>query len=226
MIGVLDSGVGGFNSAKELMRLLPRCDIAYFADRKNAPYGTKNEDELISLVSRGIDRLSELGAEKILLACCTASTLWKKLDPRRKELSRPIIRWGISSLTGEENRVLVIATEHTVRSGAFSRAIHEKFPEISVYSEPMQSLVSAVERGARGNLSDSVAPEMEKLVKLCKVYEPDSLVLGCTHFSTVENEIKWHLPHVKIINPAILGAKALAQEVCAVRECGRVIYTE
>lgn len=226
MIGVLDSGVGGFNSVKELRRLLPRCDIAYFADRKNAPYGTKSEGELISLVSRGIDRLSGLGAEKILLACCTASSLWEKLDPRRKSISRPIIKWGISPLTGEEKRVLVIATEHTVRSGAFEIAIREKFPEISVYPVPMQSLVSAVERGTIGNLLLSVAPEMEKLEKICKSFEPDSLVLGCTHFSTVEDEISRRLPHLKILSPARLGAAAMASEVLHTREQGKIIYAE
>ena len=226
MIGVLDSGVGEFNSVRELKRLLPRCDIACFADRKNAPYGTKSEDELISLVRRGIDRLTCLGAEKILLACCTASSIWEKLDSKRKNISRPIIEWGISPLTGEEKRVLVIATEHTVRSGAFSRVIHEKFPEISVYSEPMQSLVAAVELGSRGNLLLSIAPEMDKLEKICKTYEPDSLVLGCTHFSTVEGEIKRRLPHLKILNPARLGAAAVAKEVWHTREQGKIIYAE
>lgn len=49
MIGVLDSGVGGFNSAKELMRLLPRCDIAYFADRKMLPTERKMKMSLFLL---------------------------------------------------------------------------------------------------------------------------------------------------------------------------------
>ena len=226
MIGVLDSGVGGFNSLKELRRLLPRCDIAYFADRKNAPYGTRSEDELVALVSHGIDRLSGLGAEKVLLACCTASSVWEGLDSRQKSISRPIIEWGISPLTGEEKRVLIIATEHTVRSGAFGKAIQARYPLISVLEVPMQNLVSAVELFAHENVSLNLEIEMGKLEKICAVYEPDSLILGCTHFSTVEGEIKQRLPNVKILNPARLGAFAIAQEASHTSERGRIIYAE
>ena len=71
MIGIFDSGRGGIASLTVVKKLLPRVDIAYLADRKNAPYGTKSERELKLLVRRDIARLRELGAEKILIACCT-----------------------------------------------------------------------------------------------------------------------------------------------------------
>ena len=74
MLGVFDSGVGGLAALRELRRLLPFEDMIYLADKENAPYGTKTEDELVALVREDVKRLRELGAEKILMACCTAST--------------------------------------------------------------------------------------------------------------------------------------------------------
>ena len=52
MIGVFDSGVGGICAFRRVRELLPREDIVYLADRKNAPYGTKSEDEIKGLERR------------------------------------------------------------------------------------------------------------------------------------------------------------------------------
>ena len=54
MIGVFDSGIGGLAAFKEIRTLLPRENIIYLADRKNAPYGTKNEDEITKLYTKNI----------------------------------------------------------------------------------------------------------------------------------------------------------------------------
>ena len=86
MIGIFDSGVGGLNAFYEVRRGLPYADIAYLADRANAPYGTKPKDELISLVKNDIKRLRELGCRLILIACCTASTVYPELSDDEKIL--------------------------------------------------------------------------------------------------------------------------------------------
>ncbi len=229
MIGVFDSGVGGFNSLPALRERLPLVDIVYLADRENAPYGTKTKGELIALVSGGIERLLLRGAERVLLACCTASTVWDKLDMLHKSHSVPIIGYTEGAITGDENTVLVIATERTVADGAFGRVIKKKSPTTAVIEVAMQSLVLAVERGAReGKLPEVTAPEIEKIRRLALEYRPDALVLGCTHFSSVAGLIGETLPHVRIINPAELGAKALAGELLLsginVRESGKIIY--
>ena len=88
MIGVFDSGVGGYCAFRELRRLLPREDMVYLADRKNAPYGTKSEDEIIAFTKANIKRLREIGARKILIACCTASSVYNSLD---EEVSSKLI---------------------------------------------------------------------------------------------------------------------------------------
>ena len=92
MIGIFDSGVGGFSAYRTVRRMLPRENILYLADRKNAPYGTKSKDEILSFTKNNIKRLSAMGAERILIACCTASSVYDLLSEEEKEISLPIIR--------------------------------------------------------------------------------------------------------------------------------------
>ena len=64
MIGVFDSGAGGLTVIEEIRKTHPNIDICFFADRENAPYGTKSKEELISLVKRDIDILKSAGTDK------------------------------------------------------------------------------------------------------------------------------------------------------------------
>lgn len=229
MIGVFDSGVGGFNSIPALRKKLPRADIVYLADRKNAPYGTKSEDEVLVFAEGCIDRLMSYGAERILMACCTASTVWHKMDESRRNVAVPIIQYAENGLRGDERRVLVIATERTVADGAFVKAIKKKCPSADAVQVPKQSLVLAVEKGARdGNMKDATQEEVEEIRRLAEEYRPDALILGCTHFSSVAELIGNAAPMARIVNPAHLGAYAISRDVIRlginVRECGRLIY--
>lgn len=211
MIGVFDSGVGGLVSARELAGLLPGEDIVFFADRKNAPYGTKEKDELIRLVKADIKRLSDMGAEKILIACCTASAVYPYLDPLEREISLPIIRPAVSAALAVSDRLAVISTLYTRRSHAFEREARRRSPTASVTEIAVQELVRMVECGARdGALSRECG---ELLDRLCGELIPPNtgaLILGCTHFSHLEGELGKRLPGVKIISPAKEGARELA----------------
>ena len=230
MIGIFDSGVGGFNSLKPLRNEFPFLDIVYLADRKNAPYGTKTEEEILRFACQNIKRLTDMGASAVLIACCTASTLWNKLPEKWRNISLPIITPTVKMLTEKEEKVLVIATEQTVRSQCFKREIANRVQNAKVTEVAMQSLVSAVERGVKNkNLEEETKLEMQELLRLAMIYEPDTLVLGCTHFSSVENIIRGLMPNVKIINPAKIGALAIANYIrlqgIRTLENGKILYT-
>lgn len=214
MIGVLDSGRGGLVAYKELRRLMPRVDITYLADRKNAPYGNKRPDEILRLTEGGIRRLHDMGSEIILIACCTASSLHEMLPEELKNISIPIIT-PTSRLCEGSRSVLVIATEHTARSGAFSREI-KNFSDASVREIPMQPLVDLIEWGR------DTKSAVERIVKICDGY--DTLILGCTHFSHLLGDLRDRLPDVKILSPAHIGASEITR-IKADRGCGRDIYT-
>lgn len=213
MIGIFDSGVGGFASLGELRRLIPHADITYLADRNNAPYGRKTKDELIGLVKKDISVLRALGAKKILIACCTASAIHEYLPKEDKEISFPIIKPAAKRAAALGKRITVIATEYTVGSGAFSRAIAEFSGECRVKEISAQSLVSLAESEVHGEgcpwadaLLWRTAEEIEKT-------EPEVLILGCTHFSHLEKKLTERLSGVITVSPAVLGARALCEEL-------------
>ena len=201
MIGVLDSGRGGLVAYKELRRLMPKSDITYLADRKNAPYGNKSPGEILRLTECGIRRLREVGCEIILIACCTASTLHEMLPEELRNISIPIIT-PTARLCRDSRSVLVIATEHTAKSGAFSREI-SRFSDTSVREIPMQPLVSLIEWGHDTKCA------INEIVEMCDGC--DTLILGCTHFSHLYDELRARLPEVKILSPAHIGAREITR---------------
>lgn len=225
MIGIFDSGAGGICAYRQVRKMLPREDILYLADRKNAPYGTKDEDEIVYLTKNNIRILKELGARAILIACCSASSLYDRLNPEEREIATPIITPAAKEAARVGGKITVIATRHTARKRAFSREI-AKLSDRDVTEMAEQELVALVEGGSRdGALKDNCREYLNRLAHRIRQTEADTLILGCTHFSHLEGEIGRLLPNVKIISPARVGATELVKKISpGYREGGRDIY--
>ena len=224
MIGIFDSGVGGICAYRQVRRMLPYEDIIYLADRKNAPYGTKTKKEILSFTKKNIEILKNYGASEILIACCTASTLYPLLSEDERAISTPIITPTAKLVAKTGGRIAVIATEHTVKCRAFSSEI-AKFSDASVVEMAEQELVSLVEGG---NRDGAVTPEGEEYLSLLRerIYKTKArtLILGCTHFSHLEGELSHLLPDIKIVSPAREGAKEIVKKIIRNNECGKDIY--
>lgn len=228
MIGIFDSGVGGLTALYELRKIAPNVDICFLADRKNAPYGTKSQEVLINLVKDDIARLRDAGAEKILMACCTASTVYPFLSEEEKAISVPIISPAASTaakLTGTGN-IGVIATKRTAESLAFSKEILKLLPTANIFELETQDFVSLVEDGARdGLITEKIRAEIERTLVPLKNKNIDTLILGCTHFPHIKHEIERALPDVKTVNPSREGAIDIAGKA-KLFENGKTVYLE
>lgn len=209
MIGVFDSGLGGTMAARELEVLLPEEDICFFADRLGAPYGTKDEGTLLSLVMRDIRLLEDEGADRILMACCTASTVHHLLPPEYRSRCVPIIEPTARralSLT-RCGRIGVIATERTVGSGAFERALRGMRGELEVTSVAAQPLVALIEGGERdGNVSVGTVAYIRALLSPLLEARVDTLILGCTHFPHLARTVASLAEGVALVSSAREGA--------------------
>ena len=228
MIGIFDSGAGGITVARELRRLAPLSDLCFFADRKNAPYGTKSEKELIPLVKRDAEILYDMGAERIIMACCTASTVHESLPNWLKGITVPIIEptARAAAKATKNGRVGVIATEATVRSSAFGRALLKHDSVRDILEVPAQPLVGMVESGvADGSVSDGDKIILRDILAPFRRGGYDTLILGCTHFPHLFGEISKILPGVNIISSSREGALEIVKEPLK-KENGRIIYTE
>lgn len=212
MIGVFDSGEGGLCAVDEIKRLCPECDIIFHADKENAPYGTKTKSELIKLVKRDIKILRDGGADKILIACCTASTVYPMLSDVEREICLPIIKPTaiLAAEATKRKRVGIICTAATAKSGCFECEITKINSKIQTKALPLGELVTLVEDGA-SDTSHTVrdAVKIKKMLEPIKDFNPDVLILGCTHFSRVGKIISQALPGVKLIDSAKTGAREI-----------------
>jgi glutamate racemase len=226
MIGVFDSGVGGLTVLGAIRSALPSADICFLADRKNAPYGTKSEPELLAATKGAISKLQKRGAGKILMACCTASTVYRLLSPEERRICIPIINptaRRAAEIT-KCRRIGVIATERTVKSHAFKNELREILPDAEVTEIPAQCLVSLAEEcDSAAYASTKAINEIEKILSPIKEICPDTLILGCTHFPIFKQIISDRLPDTAIVSCSQEGARALSS-VSEDEGCGRLEF--
>ena len=208
MIGVFDSGDGGLCTVEKIRTLSPLADVCFLADRKNAPYGTRSTMEILSLAKKNIKRLREEGAERVLIACCTASCVYPLLSEEEKKVSVPIID-ATARAAAEKTKtkkIGVIATQATVRSGAFEKSIKRLLPSAEVYTEEAQELVSLIESGVRDeNANTRSIEKIKKILSRIKKYNFDVLVLGCTHFPRLEKTVS-EIVERETVSSALAGA--------------------
>lgn len=188
MLGLFDSGSGGLNTVRYIKKSAPDVDLVYLIDRENAPYGIKTEKQIKGITERNIENLLAMRAERILIACCTASTVWPLLDKEHRRVSIPIIdavakKARKATRTG---RVGVIATPLTVASHAFRTAL----PGLTVIEHPLGELVPIID----GGLSDTTAVPsdvemLEDMLTPLLRERIDTLILGCTHFPSLKDTI-------------------------------------
>ena len=223
MTGIFDSGVGGLTALKHLRRLKPDEDICYYADERNAPYGSKSERRIMELVKKDIDLLRSAGCERILAACCTASAVIPKLPEKYREGVTAIIDpTAEEAVRLTDGRVGVIATEATVRCGAFESAIKRLDNGIQVASLAAQPLVAMVESGDRDGCCTEECREYLSFLS-SGLGDIDLLILGCTHFTHLEKTIA-DVFGVMAISPSLIGAQRIAEEITC-RGAGKtVIY--
>lgn len=209
MIGVFDSGLGGLSALAPLRRMLPEADIAYFADTDALPLGEKTDAEIVGRVLRALGFFSALGADAVLLACGTASSLFP--EECKAQFAFPI--FDIIAPTAaavrqlpRDARVVLIATSAAVRSGRFALTLVRT--DEAVLSLPCPRLVLLAE-GKHPPSEEALARAVFPLPHLC----PDAVVLGCTHFSLLSPALSRLLPRARLFDAAACGAAALAARV-------------
>lgn len=213
MIGIFDSGVGGLCSFERLCRLVKNEKLIYLADKENAPYGTKTNEEIIALAKQNIASLRLLGARKILIACCTASGIYKSLSEEEQAIAVPIITPASREavrLAGHGGRIAVISTDFTAKNHTFKNEILSIDKTATVIEYGEQMLVELVELGASdGSLLPREAEYLDALCAKITLAGVGALILGCTHFSHLAEELKKRLKGISVIDTAALGADAL-----------------
>lgn len=207
-IGFFDSGVGGTSVWKEVVHLLPHEDTIYLADSAHAPYGIKTKDEITRLSIKNTEYLLDKGCKLIAVPCNTATT--NSIAYLREHYRVPFI--GIepaikpAALGSSTGKVGILATKGTLSSELFLKT-HKAFTtNVNTIEIVGTGLVELIEAGKKDS------QEMRDL--LIKITEPfmisgiDYLVLGCSHYPYIKNQLQELLPsRVKIIDSGVAVAK-------------------
>ena len=217
-IGVFDSGVGGLTVLRALTRRLPAEDFVYLGDTARLPYGTKSPDSIRRYALQAAGLLRERGVKCLVVACNTASAV--ALDALTQEFS-PVPVIGVlepgaaaACRATRGGRIAVIATESTVRGGAYQAAIARRLSTAEVTARPCPLFVALAEEGwTDGPVVDAVVHRyLDDVFAAPGAGRPDTLVLGCTHFPVLAPAIRAALgPQVAIVDSAETTASALAE---------------
>jgi len=219
-IGVFDSGVGGLTVAAALRRRLPWESILYLGDTARLPYGSKSPDTVTRYTRRNIEFLAERGVKAVVVACNTASAL---ALPRLPDHHLKVPTWGViepgarKAAALSRGRVGVIATDATVLSDAYPRALRAFRPDLEILSQPCPLFVPLVEEGWHDDpITEQVA---ERYLRPLLDSGVDTLVLGCTHYPLLKSVLRRAVgPDVMLVD----SAEAVAEVVAAGLAAGEI----
>ena len=187
-VGILDSGVGGISVLKHIRKILPSENIIYFADKENAPYGTKKTDEIIKLTDQSIDFLTDFRCKAIVIACNTATSAAADILRRKYKLPiiglEPALKPAVKKYPS--GKILLLATPATVSLPKLRRLVNG-LNKNDVVCIAAPKLVEFIEHGQI--YSREMVDYLKILFAEYKSLKFDACVLGCTHFPFAKKAI-------------------------------------
>jgi glutamate racemase len=216
-IGVFDSGFGGLTILRTIVKELPEYKYMYLGDTARTPYGSRSQELIYDFTKEAVNFLFARDCELVILACNTASSdALRKIQqeylpacyPNKKALGVLIPAAEEAVSRTKNKKIGVIATEGSVRSGAFAREIAKRDPRVKVFQNACPLLVPLVEAGEHTSkpagmiLQEYLTPLLRRGI--------DTLILGCTHYGVLERQIKTIAgPRVCVISEARIVPKKL-----------------
>lgn len=198
--GVFDSGVGGLTVVKSILEEKLFDEIIYYGDTARVPYGPKDKNTIISYSLEALEFFKNFDIDMLIIACNSVSAY--AIDELQKNTTIPVIGviesgvLALKSSTDDKNSdILVIGTSATINSNLYDAHLRQLGYE-NIVSIPTPLFVPMVEEGIfDGALIDEAMKLYFKDVK-----KTDRVILGCTHFPLIENEISRFLNGTKTIH--------------------------
>ena len=216
-IGIFDSGIGGVTVLEKIVNEFPNEDYVYLGDTKNCPYGIKTKEEIMSYVRHAIKYLEKQDVKMIVIGCNTATVnsydvkslvnIIRIIEPTAKEALR------IKNEKDKDGKIIVLATNYTIDAKGYDRFLGGEM--IGVRSS---DFVPIAEKGLQN--TDVSLKSCEEVLKDVKG-KGKVIILGCTHFGLLENDIR------KVLGDDIITVESSACITQSVRdELERVGYNE
>ena len=206
-IGLFDSGLGGLSILKELVKELPNEDYLFYEDSINNPYGEKSPEKLLEITSNIVDYLLSKDCKIIVIACNTATTMcMAKLREKYKDVifvgTVPAVKVAYDN---HYKNTIILSTPNTMNSKRVEELINDYHnDDQKIYNISGENLANLIELDKKEEID-------EVLNRVLSGYKDiaDSLVLGCTHYSLIKEEINKVLPNTVLLD----GTVGIAHEV-------------
>ena len=212
-IGFFDSGVGGVTVFEQVKKLLPDENYIYFGDTKNMPYGEKTETQLLEFADRIFKFLGNQNAKAVVMACNTTSAVvYEKLKNNYGFEIYPIIQSVAKEIAKLPlKKIGVFATHATINTHCYKTEIQRYNPDMEVFEIACPGWVKIVENGEE-QTNDAINAVMEKMDEM-KKYNPEKIILGCTHYPYLLDILTQFAERESFINPSIEFAKIIKQDL-------------
>nr|MCR5421567.1 glutamate racemase [Lachnospiraceae bacterium] len=217
-IGFFDSGIGGLTSVPYLMRMMPEERIIFFGDTARTPYGSKSTSTIKQFTMQIGEFLARQNVKMMVIACNTISATCIE-ELRRAYPDIPVV--GVISPTARviakdcrpSDNIGILATKATVRSGAYEKKILEKNPSMdNLHSIACPAFVPLIEEGIINHKIMDLTIKYY-LDDFMDEYKIDTLVLGCTHYPLIAENLRRIYPGVRIISSSQEVATAVGIEL-------------
>lgn len=210
-IGVFDSGVGGQAFVNAIGQAFPDAEILYETDRENLPYGGKSPERLVELAVPKLKKLETDGCSVIVVACNTVSTTI--IAEVRKAIKVPVVAVEPMIKPACEQtktkKIVVCATPATLKSSRYKQLIEQYAKGVEIYEPNCSDWTMMIE-----NKTQNIRNIESDIIKPLKA-GADTIVLACTHYHWIEQEIK------QIANK--FGATVIQPEEAVVRRLRTVL---
>ena len=202
-IGIFDSGIGGLTVAHAIHKILPNEQIIYFGDTKHVPYGNKPKNAIKHYCNQISKFLLKKHCKIIIVACNSASAIaFEELQTNIKNkcllvnVIDPVINHINNNLSIKD--IGIIGTTNTIASGIYTKLIKKNRKVINTYPLATPILAQLIEEN-----NDPVSTQiiLESYLNDNKLQNIDSLILGCTHYPLIENQINvFYKKHILLIS--------------------------
>lgn len=189
-IGIFDSGLGGLSVWQALHDALPYESLIYLGDGARCPYGSRSREEVLKFTEEAVERLLSEGCKMIVVACNTATAVAIKYL-REKYTDIPFV--GLepavkpAALTTKSGVIGVLATKRSLEGDHFRRAEERFGSEVTILKAVGEGFVEAVEEN-REHTPETVELVRKAVLPLVEA-GADKIVLGCTHYPFLRDEI-------------------------------------
>lgn len=186
IIGIFDSGVGGFTVYEKVKRMTT-ADIVYYGDTARAPYGNRDQGEIEQFIQDDIVFLKEKGVTHFVNACnsmsvMTTNVILATCDVDVATYTDMIRAFEVHASFAGETSILIVATKATIESGIYQEVLDTK--GVTHHTFIFRDLAAGIEQNAEAPVIFSM---IEEAVVYAKSVDATHILYGCTHYPLVHD---------------------------------------